>query len=1148
MAIDVKLFHRTHYSYDRPVTMGPQIIRLRPAPHCLTEIPAYSMEISPAGQWVNWQQDPFSNYLARVVFPEQVREFGVTIDLIARLEAFNPFDFFLEDECEYFPFEYSELDREDLRPYLRKPEGGELFDQWVRSIDRHRRRVIDFISELSEGIHGELSYLIRMEPGVQSPEETLRAGKGSCRDFAWLFVNVLRHFGLAARFVSGYSIQLTADVKALDGPSGVEKDICDLHAWTEVYLPGAGWVGVDSTSGLFCGEGHLPLACTPEPRGAAPITGEFSASGKVQDEFKFEMSIARVHETPRVTLPYREDQWERINLLGRRIDERLKRGDVRLTMGGEPTFVSIDDFESPEWTVAALGEQKRLRGEHLLRKLFDRYGAGGFLHYGQGKWYPGESLPRWAYSGIWRRDGEPLWKNPGLFADISKNYGFGEKVAGEFVQTLSANLGLDEKHIMPAYEDAWYYMWKERRLPVNVNPLDNRLEEEEERVRLAKIFEQGLKKTVGYALPLERGWVDNHYRWITGPWFLRPETMFLIPGDSPMGLRLPLDSVPWAGPSDLRSMGDWPIAENVPPLPKYEELARQYARAGSAGGMRSETADPWRDYLERAGYGQGFQKKLPPHMRPRPELLEEPEKVPVPGKAAPWIVRTALCAEPREGRLHLFLPPVHSTEDYIDLLTAIEATAEELDRPVVLEGYLPPYDPRLETIKIAPDPGVLEVNIQPSADWDHLVDKTTFLYEAARECRLGTEKFDEDGTHTGTGGGNHIVVGAASPHESPFLRNPKLLASLVSYWHNHPSLSYLFSGKFIGPTSQAPRLDEARNDSVYEIEIAFQELDRQLQNNQACPPWLVDRIFRNLLIDVSGNTHRAEFCIDKLYSPDGSAGRLGLLEQRAYEMPPHARMSLTQHLLLRGLIARFWEQPYEPERLVRWDTQLHDRWMLPHFIMEDMRDVCEDLTVWGEAFDPEWFVPHYEFRFPKFGDVNYRGINLEIRQALEPWHVLGEENVIGGTARYVDSSVERIQVKVRDLVEDRYVVSCNGFRLPLSHTGTEGEFVAGVRYRAWQPPLSLHPTIPVDSPLRLEIIDKWNNRSIGGCQYHVAHPGGMAFTDFPVNALAAETRRRSRFLKMGHSVGETTPELREKVSPDFPMTLDLREPPRLPTY
>ncbi len=512
-----------------------------------------------------------------------------------------------------------------------------------------------------------------------------------------------------------------------------------------------------------------------------------------------------------------------------------------------------------------------------------------------------------------------------------------------------------------------------------------------------------------------------------------------------------------------------------------------------------------------------------------------PDRRPRPGESAPWIVRTALCVETRQGVVRVFMPPLRYLDDYLELTAAVEDSAADLKLPVLIEGYPPPYDPRMNLVKVTPDPGVIEVNTKPVESWDELVSNTTALYEEARQCRLGTEKFMLDGRHTGTGGGNHIVVGGSTPADSPFLRRPDLLKSLVGYWHNHPALSYLFSGQFIGPTSQAPRVDEARNDQVYELELAFKETP----DHADCPPWLVDRIFRNLLVDSTGNTHRAEFCIDKLYAPESSTGRLGLVEMRGYEMPPHAQMSLTQQLLLRGLISRFWKAPYHAQ-LVRWGTEVHDRFMLPHFISDDLQDVVYELNQAGYPLKTEWFAPHMEFRFPHYGTIDQRGVVLELRQAIEPWHVLGEEPAAGGTVRYVDSSLERLQVRVNGMVDSRHVIACNGVRVPLHPTGTNGQFVAGVRYRAWQPANCLHPTIPIHSPLTFDVVDTWAGRSIGGCTYHVSHPGGRNYERFPVNANEAEGRRINRFYAFGHTPGPLR--LTElPINKELPFTLDLRQ-------
>ncbi|HEV2455853.1 MAG TPA: transglutaminase family protein, partial [Verrucomicrobiae bacterium] len=957
-------------------------------------------------------------------------------------------------------------------------------------------RTIDFLVAVNQRLWKDIKYLIRLEPGIQTPEETLSKMSGSCRDSAWLLCQLLRHCGLAARFVSGYLIQLKADVKALDGPSGAERDFTDLHAWCEVYLPGAGWIGLDPTSGLMAGEGHIPLACTPDPQSAAPITG---AVDECKCEFRFDMSVTRIYESPRVTLPYSDEQWDRIDSLGRAIDADLRRADARLTMGGEPTFISIDDPDGPEWNFTAVSPKKRILSGELIKRLRRRFAPGSLLHYGQGKWYPGEPLPRWALACYWRKDGVPMWKDDSLIADESKNYGHGAKDARELLARISRKVGADPKYLLPGYEDAFYYTWKERRLPSNVTPERSNLKDKLERERIAKIFQKGLGEPVGYVLPIKRGSHGDKTGWMSGAWFLRDDdTLWLIPGDSPMGLRLPLDSIPWVSDRDY----PW-LRPQDPSTPKLPELPKDFpyqSRKPEAAGQRFLRG---RGEPVPAGYGPGQRAQQPGELPEPPSQLPplppdfDPNRRPVQGESAPWIIRTALCVEPRDGRLHIFMPPVATTEDYLDLIAGIESAVTEMGTPVIIEGETPPRDPRLNKLAVTPDPGVIEVNMHPSKSWEELVERTTILYEEARQTRLGTEKFMLDGRHTGTGGGNHIIIGGETTQDSPVLRRPDLLRSLISYWQNHPSLSFLFSTLFIGPTSQAPRIDEARNDSLYELEVAFKELDRNLGTFGYTPPWLSDRLFRNLLIDSSGNTHRAEFSIDKLYAPESASGRLGLVEMRAFEMPPHSRMSLAQHLLLRGLISKFWDQPYKNE-LVRWGTDIHDRWMLPHFCQTDFRDVIRDLRDAGYPFEFEWFAPHFEFRFPFIGDLNQRDLQIELRSALEPWHVLGDEPAGGGTVRYVDSSLERLQVKARGLIGDRFAITVHGRRLPLHSTGTNGEFVAGVRYRAWQPPECLQPTIGVHTPLVFDVVDTWNNRSIGGCTYHVAHPGGRSYDTFPV--------------------------------------------------
>jgi uncharacterized protein (DUF2126 family)/transglutaminase-like putative cysteine protease len=1091
MGITTALNHVTHYSYDRPVNLGAQTIRLRPAPHTRANISSYALKIEPENHFINWQQDPFGNYLARIIFAEKSTSFRVEVDLVSEIKIFNPFDFFLEPYADSIPFAYAADLKVELAPYLEIKDRDPLLMDLVAEISDQDTLTIDYLVALNQKLNALLAYTIRLEPGVQTCGETLSLQSGSCRDMAWLMCQILRHKGLATRFASGYLIQLTADVKSLDGPSGPAADFTDLHAWCEVYLPGAGWIGLDPTSGLFAGEGHIPLCCTPNPSSAAPVSGEIETC---EASLVHEMSLTRIHETRRVTKPYSQSEWAAIDALGEKVDQQLIKDDVRLTMGGEPTFVSLDDRLGDEWHFSALSDAKKKLGFDVFQRLLKRFaGDGALVHHGQGKWYPGEILPRWALNGFWRHDGLAMI-GPDCLADPDVDQGLKPQMAETFIKALARALGFDDVLVIPAFEDIPYYLWKEQRIPIEGDILIADVYEATERKRLQDRLDADVGKAAGYALPLSFSAVTNSFS--SNLWAFRAGKMLLMPGNSPIGLRLPLSALPHV---DQVLVDAHAFPERSP-----------FAPTQALDDPKKKVAD--------------FTAALA-----KPTFIRASEPC--------GLVRQALCAEVRDGRLFIFMPPFVYAEHYLTLLSAIEAVARHLKVPILIEGYAPPRDHRLEAMSVTPDPGVIEVNIQPSRSWPDLKNIITTVYEEAHYARLIADKFLLDGRRVGTGGGNHIVIGAQRPQDSPFLRRPDVLGSMITFWQHHPSLSYLFSGLYIGPTSQAPRIDEARHDALYELEIALDALPQGTES----PAWLVDRLLRHLLVDLTGNTHRAEFCIDKLYSPDSDRGRLGLLEMRGYEMSPHPQMNLVQALLIRALISSFWRKPYTG-RLVRWGTQLHDKFMLSHHVREDVFEVIDYLGRNGFKFSRDWFIPFFDFRFPSLGVTQLGSLEIELKMALEPWPVLGEEPMAGGTSRSVDSSVERVEVLVRGAVGDQHILTCNGQRLPLTPTRDAALSVCGVRYKAWAPNGSLHPNLPINSPLNFDVLDARLERSIGGCRYHVMHPGGRSYDILPMNENEAEGRRLSRFEAPTHTAGRVKiPSARP--NPDYPYTLDLRLSP-----
>jgi uncharacterized protein (DUF2126 family)/transglutaminase-like putative cysteine protease len=1071
--VRVSIQHKSRYVYPRPALLGPQTIRLRPAEHARARIESYSLAIAPEHR-LHWQRDPHGNHIARVTFKagQTVTELDITVELAVDVQPINPFDFFVDERVRSLPFAYPDQLDGELAPYLVAGDpayrlgraGMELLKELPSKGD-----TIGVLIEMLAKVRERIAYVIRNEPGVWTPEETLAAKRGSCRDSAVLLVALMRARGIAARFVSGYLVQLADEGMIPDEPKGVSSDVVDLHAWAEAYLPGAGWIGFDGTSGLLCGEGHIPLASTASPSHASPLDGTSDVGASAVE---FSTSIHRLGHEVRPTAPYTDEVWSQLVDAGDRTDAALTASGLDVWIGGEPTFIAREGQTKEEWQGGAIGADKWKRGRKLADQLRDRLAPGGLILFRQGKVYPGESLPRWALDVIARRDGQPLWPARSLVEAGTIDH------AKTVATKLAAELGIAAA-LHAAYEDPWEVLRSEAQLPPSIDPRTAGLDDPEERRRLAKILDRGVGREVGYVLPLGR----EGETWRTDHWTFRREQLFLIPGDSAIGLRLPLESLPAAAPI---------LWADAPDLP-----------------------DPRRDAPDD---GQPAEKREAAPKAPRHTDV-------VTG------LRTALAVEPREGQLWMFLPPVPRFSDFCELVLAIDRVREATGFAIHLEGYPPPPSPALKRFAVTPDPGVLEVNLPPAASSREAAALHHEVFEAALASGLTAERYMVDGRAAGSGGGNHITIGGPHAERSPWLVRPSLLASLINFVQHHPSLSYMFSGMFVGPTSQAPRVDEARHDALYELELA---LPRVHQNP---PAWQVDALLRHLLIDVAGSTHRAELSIDKLFDPGSSFGRQGLVELRAFEMPPHPRMITAQAILIRALVASFAE-PYNHE-LVRWGSALHDRFLLPYWMWRDFEDVLAHLATTGHALPADAYKPFVELRCPLVGMLDGDVGRVEIRNAIEPWHVLGEETSATGTSRYVDSSMERIEIRAIGLDPERYAVTVNNTLVPLREVAGRDVRVGGVKFRAWCPPHALHPHMGIHHPLRIDLVDTWARRGIAGGAYHVWHPEGRAFDAAPLTRVEAVARRAQRFTHTGPAAWPITARA-VAPHPEQPYTLDLR--------
>ncbi len=1092
MSLRIALRHRIERRFTRPVRLSTHWLRMRPAPLTHQRLSAYSLGVEGAPHFINWVRDPFENHLARLDLPEPVPWLTLDLEVVADLEPVNPFDFLVEPYAADFPFSYAAQLRKELGPYLALPPGGPRFADWVAGLDVQPGYIVTFLTQINHRLHASLPANHSASPGPVDPEAVLERGGGSPWEVAWLAVLAFRTLGVAARFVSGYRMFLGKSPSA------------SLHAWCEVFLPGAGWIGLDPAGGLFADEGYLPLAAAPDPLRALPVVGYHEAC----DEQVSERVEVRVLAAEQEVWPLSPTQWRDLLAVAADVDSALRDDGVGLAVQCSLAFTSARAPELPEWRNAAFGDDKRRVGEELLLRLRERLAPGGLLQIGQGEWFAGEGFPRWRL-GCWARsDGVPICRQPARFGSGRRSGELGSVHAERFAQHLATALGVPAERLIPAYEDGLYRRWQAPAV-VDKVPDDAELRDPQRRRALAQQLSRGTGELRGYVLPLR--WDDKHGGWSSGAWPMRRGAVYLLPGDSPIGYRLPLEGLPLAVQAqrdvDRCQFDDRPLLAET-----YGEVNARLSRV-IEGGAPQPAADG-----------------------------DEP--------GGP---RTAVCVEIRNGRLHCFLPPLSHLEHFLELVAAVEAAAEVMDIGLVLEGYPPPEDHRLRRILVEPDSGALRVQLPPCSDAAELATSVKAAFLVADGCGLRAEHLSPDGSPQALGVGMPVTLGGLQPADSPFLNSPPLLRSLISYWHRHPSLSYLFAGRSIGPSGLAPRVDDGRDEALYELSLALE----RLPDGDTDAPWLADRVLRHLLTDPAGDMRRAAIRVDELYDPVRPARRLGRVTLGGFEMPPAPELTTLLGVLLRALIVRFLQYP-ERGALAPWGEALHDRFLLPQQLWEDFRSVLADLAEVGHVLESEWFAPLVERRLPHLGTVRFGDLALELHQAHEPWILLAEEASAAGMARFIDNAADRVQVTATGLTPGRYVLECNGDAVPLQTTGTVGQYVAGVRFKSSNPPATLHPTVPAVAALVFDLIDTWTGAVVGGFTYYpstptgwgvpgvpsLAHPylpGDAAPAPVPVPVVLPEWGGRGRF-EAGGSGRRTAQPATPRADASRPYLLDLSFP------
>ena len=1027
MTTRVSITHRIEDRFERAVRVPTQWLRLRPAPQTQAHVSAYSLVVHAEPFFLNWLRDPFENHLARLDLPEPITSLGFELEMIATLEPVNPFDFLMEPYAAEQPFDYPEQLHKELEPYLFvPPELGPRTRAFLDAVKAERKpsATVECLDALNQRVNTACKWQPTDAPGVSDLEQGLTRGVATSWDLAWLLTLSLRQLGLAARMVGGYRIYLAEDADT--------QDFVGLHAWSEVYIPGSGWIGLDPTMGLFTSETYIPLAAAPDPKRVLPGVGLRSAGAKHTET----LQIRRL--TPRAdSWPYTDTQWSDIQALGYLVEQDLAAQALSVKLGASLSFVSGVHANEPEWNISALGPTKWHAAEGLLDRLQQRLAPGGVPQLGQGQWFAGDQLPRWQLSCYFRADGRPAWKNPQRLG-WGKDSDYGLSQARDLAAFVARALGIASVHVLPAHEDALHDLARNGSTGLQrEQPSAAELRDPDQRRALADRLSRSERQPTGYVLPLR--WDHQAERWTSGAWPFRRERLYLLPGGSPLGYRLPLESLALDAETALESQ-----LERDPFAP----------------------LDAWGDYHET--------------MAARLQSARTEDAAFAPGLRTP---RTALSVEARDGKLYVFVPPVSDAGHYLQLVAAVEIAAEALDVAVILEGYEPPEDARLRRFSLEPDAAVLRLQLPAAQSWSEQLSLLHAAYADAAWAGLRPERIMADGRRMPSGGGGPISVSGGSAPDSPFLTHPDTLRGLIAYFQRHPSLSRFFVGHNLGGSSASPRPDEGRDEALYELAIGLSRLPR----GQSAAPWQTDRALRHLLTDPAGDMKRAELRIDQLFSPERASRRLGKVVIHAFETAPEPRMAALQLLLIQALIGRFARHPDSGE-LVRWGSALSDRFLLPRMLWEDLREVIADLNAAGYPFQLQWFQPLLELRFQALGSLALGELTLQLHTALEPWPVLAEEVTGGGVARFIDTANERVQVWLKGVTPGRHVLVCNGERVPLQHVGDFGEYVAGVRYKVVNPTSTLHPTVWPVNALVFDVLDAWSGRVLGGCTYYPGRP------------------------------------------------------------